>query len=157
MATVCEETKMKREEQIIENTKKFNEPIGSIYYEKMKNKELCCKYFETIGRLIKYEGMNIFEEVFQFAIKNEVSVFCSSAILGVKSKICYTTHQNVRKAHYSIDNHYLFPVNDEIGFLPVKYKGKFLIKQFETKFRSLLHTEVKEGYSYEKIEDYFNI
>ena len=41
--------------------------------------------------------------------------------------------------------------------LPVKYKGKFLIKQFETKFRSLLHTEVKEGHSYEKIEDYFNI
>jgi hypothetical protein len=140
-----------------ENTNQRNEALAQNGYDKRKIQTLTKSHIETLSRLVKYEGMSIIEEVFDYALKNGIFINCSSKIVEVKTKIVFTTKANVKKAHYTIYNTFLESVNEKNGSEPKYYVGNFLISQFADKFKSLLHNSVKEGHTYKNIEDYFNL
>jgi len=107
--------------------------------------------FELYGRLIKYEP-DVFEEVKNYVMNNDVFYATSSDKLNIYSKIDnYTTANGKKtfKAHYTIYGHYLKKCETE-DEAPISYNGRFLMKKYIDLF-----IFNKWATEYKKVEDFF--
>lgn len=101
-----------------------------------KNENLRCekaRHIKTLARLLKYEGKQILDEMFDYAVNTGMFLKCSSSVVNLKTKVdIYVPKHKVKTmqyAHYTIyDNYYKSAKeNDE----PIYYLGNFLITEFK--------------------------
>jgi hypothetical protein len=102
-----------------------------------KEDEIRCdkaRHIHTLGRLAKYEGAEILEEMFAYAVKSGMFIKCNSAVVGVKTRVArYFPKHKVKVeqyAHYTNYDNYLQRA-ETADEAPIYYEGNFLIKSYE--------------------------
>lgn len=137
-----------------DNTYQRNDALHKLQYANIKIRESKEGHVATLGRLYKYEGQPIIEEVLEYAKTAGMFITCDSKFVGVKTRVGdYTTKAGkVFKAHFSIYNNYLEKCKtpDEE---PKNYKGNFLYQTYAEHLEQHLNQSVQ---SFNKIEDLFD-
>jgi hypothetical protein len=135
--------------QLKEKTSQRNDAIQRNDILSKKNSSLMDIQFETFGRLVKYEP-SVFEEVFDYAEKNNAMMKIESSLIGEYSTIgdYKTKSGKVFKAHFTKYGHYYRKCSspDET---PISYKGYFPFK----KYKELMRINKTRG-SYTCLEDF---
>jgi hypothetical protein len=136
------------------NTQQRNILDGMLKGANNKAKTLQEKHIETLGRLHKYEGSKILEEIFDFAVKNSMMIHCNSAVVGVKTTVAeYISKKGkLSMAHYTVYGHYLGSVRD-MGEEPVYYNGNFSVKEHKAELEERINYVAKDVRSLEDIFD----
>ena len=108
-------------------------------------------HIKTLGRLYKYQGIEIINEVFEYAKQEGVFISCDSEKIGILSVIKDYTNKQKKTfpAHFTIYGKYIDKV-DKDNLVPKSYKGYFLYKNYEEQFNKYIDYSVD---TFEKIED----
>ena len=138
---------------------------NSQYLLEKKSEHLRCekaRHIKTLGRLLKYEGKEILDEMFNYAVNSGMFLKCNSAVVNLKTKVeVYVPKHKVKTtqyAHYTLYHHYFKSAkeNDE----PIYYLGNFLISEF----KEILHKKFLEfrekwtaGIEINEISDIFGL
>jgi hypothetical protein len=115
-------------------------------------------HIHTLGRMVKYEGMAIVEEVWEYAVANMFITKINSINLGIKSQVLPVVNKKTKKttyAHHTKYGHFISAC--EMDAEPIYYTGNFLVKENIEKLRPLLITEIQRGKEYKNLTDYFNL
>jgi len=109
---------------------------NSQYQLEKKEENLRCektRHIKTLARLLKYEGKQILDEMFDYAVSSGMFLKCNSAVVDVKTSVLEnetkTKVKNPKHSHYTI--YMKFYKSAKLGDKPIYYLGNFLIKQFK--------------------------
>ena len=115
-------------------------------------------HIHTLGRMVKYEGMTIVEEVWEYAVANMFITKINSINLGIKSQVLPVVNKKTKKTTYGHHTKYGHFISAcEMDAEPIYYTGNFLVKENIEKLRPLLITEIQRGKEYKNLTDYFNL
>jgi hypothetical protein len=124
-----------------------------------KEDEIRCdkaRQIHTLGRLAKYEGAEILDEMFAYAIKSGMFVKCNSEVVGVKTRVArYFPKHKVKVeqyAHYTNYDNYLQRA-ETADEAPIYYEGNFLIKSYEPILRERLMAVKAEWSPFQEIKN----
>ena len=102
-----------------------------------KNEYLRCekaRHILTLGRLLKYEGKDILDEMFDYAVNSGMFLKCNSSVINLKTKVgIYVPKHKVKNeqyAHYTLYHNYYKSAKSK-DEEPIFYSGNFLIKEFK--------------------------
>ena len=136
------------------NTAERNASAMGLHYANIKIRESKDGHIATLGRLVKYEGVPIIDEVLEYAKSAGIFIGCESKHIGVMTKIIPYTNKKGKTApaHYTIYDKFLemVKVGDE---QPKSYRGFFLYKTYAEQFDKYLDKSVQ---SFIKIDDLFD-
>lgn len=138
-----------------DNTSQRNDLYWELKGANRKTQTIQEKHIETLGRLLKYEGSSIIEEIYDFAWANSMAVYCNSAVFDIKTTIGEYKNKKgkISMAHYTIYGHYLGSV-DQMGLEPVYYDGNFNIRKYQLVLKERINYAAK---NVSKIEDIFDL
>ena len=124
-----------------------------------KEDEIRCdkaRHIHTLGRLAKYEGAEILDEMFAYAVKSGMFVKCNSEVVGVKTRVAkYIPKHKVKVeqyAHYTNYDNYLQRA-ETADEAPIYYEGNFLIKSYEPILRERLMAVKAEWSPFQEIKN----
>jgi hypothetical protein len=136
------------------NTAQRNNAEGLLKQTQNKVRNQQALHIKTLGRLYQHQGVEIINEVLEYAKQEGIFIPCDSEKIGILSVIQdYTNKQKKTfKAHFTIYGKYIDKV-DKNNLVPKSYKGYFLYKKYEEQFKNHINYSIEK---FDKIEDIFD-
>jgi hypothetical protein len=136
------------------NTAQRNNAEFSLQQSQNKVRNQQALHIKTLGRLYQHQGVEIINEVFEYAKQEGIFIPCDSEKIGILSVIKdYTNKQKkTSPAHFTIYGKFIEMVKKD-NLVPKSYKGYFLYKTYEEQFKNYINYSVEK---FDKIEDIFD-